>query len=107
MVEVEDEVVVDVGPAPPFVELPFPRARDSRPANQTDKTTKPSSRDATGVCNGIFAASSSSSPLRQKVQVFVWRQLGLQDTVNWMVLAFLYLQVQTAFVLELDVVARV
>jgi hypothetical protein len=65
MVEVEDEVVVDVGPAPPFVELPFPRARDSRPANQTDKTTKPSSRDATGVCNGIFAASSSSSPLLQ------------------------------------------
>lgn len=47
MVEVEDEVVVDVGPAPPFVELPFPRAR--LPAGQPDKTTKPSSRDATRV----------------------------------------------------------
>uniref|UniRef100_A0A0E0GEW4 Uncharacterized protein n=1 Tax=Oryza nivara TaxID=4536 RepID=A0A0E0GEW4_ORYNI len=53
MVEVEDEVVVDVGPAPPFVELPFPRARDSRPANQTDKTTKPSYRDATGSFNPL------------------------------------------------------
>lgn len=86
------------------------RARDSRPANQTRRPSLPPEMllECDGIFrDGIFAASSSSSPLRQKVQVFVWRQLGLEDTVNWTVLAFFYLQVQTAFVLELDVVARV